>query len=72
MVHLADIKFGDLGANTSWLTFSLANQLSIVRYTAAGSEVDGDFNLTILVEDAKLKSPPNVPRIRYIGISYSR
>ena len=34
VVHLADIKFGDLGANTSWLTFSLANQLSIVRYTA--------------------------------------
>ena len=28
VVHLADIKFGDLGANTSWLTFSLANQLS--------------------------------------------
>ena len=26
--HLADIKFGDLGANTGWLTFSLANQLS--------------------------------------------
>ena len=25
VVHLADIKFGDLGANTSWLTFSLAN-----------------------------------------------
>ena len=25
---LADIKFGDLGANTGWLTFSLANQLS--------------------------------------------
>ena len=28
MVHLADIKFGNLGANTGWLTFSLANQLS--------------------------------------------
>ena len=28
VVHLADIKFGDLGANTGWLTFSLANQLS--------------------------------------------
>ena len=28
VVHLADIKLGDLGANTSWLTFSLANQLS--------------------------------------------
>ena len=28
MVHLADIKFGDLAAKTSWLTFSLANQLS--------------------------------------------
>ena len=27
-------KFGDLGANTSWLTFNLANHLSIVRYTA--------------------------------------
>ena len=26
--HLADIKFGDLGANTGWLIFSLANQLS--------------------------------------------
>ena len=28
VVHLADIKFGDLEANTIWLTFSLANQLS--------------------------------------------
>ena len=28
MEHLVDIKFGDLGANTGWLTFSLANQLS--------------------------------------------
>ena len=28
MEHLADIKFGDLGANTGWLTLSLANQLS--------------------------------------------
>ena len=28
VVHLADIKFGDLGANTSWLIFNLANQLS--------------------------------------------
>ena len=26
--HLTDIKFSDLGANTSWLTLSLANQLS--------------------------------------------
>ena len=26
--HLVDIKFGDLGANTGWLTFSLVNQLS--------------------------------------------
>ena len=26
--HLADIKFGDLGANTGWLIFNLANQLS--------------------------------------------
>ena len=26
--HLANIKFGDLGANTGWLTFSLVNQLS--------------------------------------------
>ena len=25
---LADIKFGDLGANMGWLTLSLANQLS--------------------------------------------
>ena len=30
--HLADIKFGDLGANTGWLTFSLANPMaSIVK-----------------------------------------
>ena len=54
MEHLAGIKFGDLGANTGWLTFSLANQLSyIVRYTVdykyAGIEVGGDLNLTILV-----------------------
>ena len=28
VVHLADIKFGDLGANRGWLTFSLANKLS--------------------------------------------
>ena len=26
--HLADIEFGDLGANTGWLTFILVNQLS--------------------------------------------
>ena len=26
--HLADIKFGDLGENAGWLTFSLVNQLS--------------------------------------------
>ena len=32
--HLAYIKFGYLGANMGWLTFSLPNQLSIVRYTA--------------------------------------
>ena len=31
--HLADIKFGDLGANTGWRTFSLANQLRLVGYT---------------------------------------
>ena len=35
MEHSADIKFGDLGANTAWLTFSLANQpMQLVRYTA--------------------------------------
>ena len=28
VVHLVDIKFGNLGANTGRLTFSLANQLS--------------------------------------------
>ena len=33
VVHLVGIKFGDLGANTGWLTYGLANQLSIVRYT---------------------------------------
>ena len=32
MEHLVDIKFGDLGENTGWLTFSLVNQLSIVSY----------------------------------------
>ena len=33
--HLADIKFGNLRANTGWLTFSLANQpMQLVRYTA--------------------------------------
>ena len=26
--HLEEIKFGNLGANTGWLTFSLVNQLS--------------------------------------------
>ena len=33
MENLADIKFGDLGANTGWLTFSLAIS-SVARYTA--------------------------------------
>ena len=44
--YLADIKFGDFGANMSWLTFSLANQLS--------SEVGGDFNMMISANVAKL------------------
>ena len=30
--HSADIKFGDLGANTGWLTFNLVNQLSTADY----------------------------------------
>ena len=28
MVHCVDIKFGNLGANTGWRTFSMANQLN--------------------------------------------
>ena len=75
MEHLADIKFGDLGAHLVWRISS------VVRYTAdykaidsrvytiyaAGSEVGRDFNLTILAkficqhrQTAKLKSPSNV------------
>ena len=27
MVHLVDIKFGDLGRKTDWLIFSLADKL---------------------------------------------
>ena len=56
MEHLEDIKFGNLGANTAWLTFSLANQpMQLVRLLA-GSKVGGDLNLTILVNFPK---PPN-------------
>ena len=38
MVHLADIKFGDLGRKTDWRIFSLADNLIHIGIGTGGAE----------------------------------